>query len=199
MRTLTLIIFAAAVVICVSRDSVAAVQEYTNKAAWQAAAGSYTTIDFTGHPIGTPVVTLYQHLGITFTDGNDFIQNGSIFLNDGWGLDGGFVFPTGISFNFSEPRYTIAVDFPTYILFYLSYKGNLVHTSSWFGGTGPGHFAGLVSSVPFDRVAMWNPIGGNSPTRIDDLFFGPPIPAPGALALLGLGAITPRCRRRHVA
>jgi MYXO-CTERM domain-containing protein len=47
--------------------------------------------------------------------------------------------------------------------------------------------------VPFDRAVIWDPQGG---TFIDDLHFGPPIPAPPVAALL-IGAAMAGARRRR--
>jgi MYXO-CTERM domain-containing protein len=54
---------------------------------------------------------------------------------------------------------------------------------------------GLTTDAPFDRAVIWDPQGG---TYIDDLHFGPPIPAPpaGALLLVGFGAFFRQRRRR---
>ena len=90
--------------------------------------------------------------------------------------------------------YTIAADFPGRLIYHLYWQGQLFYSSSNFGGFGSGHFAGLISDQPFDKAFIVDPNGG---LFIDDLHFGPAIPAPGALALAAIaGAFTSR-RRRH--
>jgi MYXO-CTERM domain-containing protein len=52
-----------------------------------------------------------------------------------------------------------------------------------------------VSPQPFDEIRITDPVG--SQVSIDDLHFGPPIPAPGALGLFGFALLgAHRCRRR---
>src|SRR5687768_930249 len=68
----------------------AEILSFTNKSAWESAVGTpYTTIQFNELPGSPFVTTQYQDLGITFTDGTDFIGFSEItFLNDGFGLYG---------------------------------------------------------------------------------------------------------------
>jgi hypothetical protein len=63
------------------------------------------------------------------------------------------------------------------------------------GGGGTGFFSGVISTIPFDTVVIKDPFGAN--TLIDDLYFGPPIPAPGALAILGLAGLMCSQKRRR--
>jgi hypothetical protein len=167
-----------------------AVVEYTNKAAWQNAVGSYSTITFTELPANTWITTQYSHLGISFTDGSDQVAYmPGAFLNDDHGLNGAFDEST---LTFSQPMYTIAIEFPGRAQLELYYLGQSIYTSSEFGGSGAGWFAGLISDQPFDEVFMYDPTGG---FFIDDLHFGPAIPAPGVIAvLLTAGLVRPRRR-----
>ena len=170
----------------------AAVVEYTNKAAWQNGASGYSTITFTELPANTWITNQYAHLGISFTDGSDqVVYMPGAFLNDDFGLNGAFDSST---LQFSQPVHSIAVDFPGRTTFKLYYQGQLTYTSTDFGGGGAGWFAGLISDRPFDKVVMYDPTGD---FVVDDLYFGPAIPAPGALALAAVaGAFTSRRRRR---
>jgi hypothetical protein len=167
------------------------VLEFTDDSEWQAAVGDFTTIDFTEHPPGTIVTDQYEELGILFTEGNDVILDSSVFLNDGFGLWGPAF--DDVTVEFDAPRHWIAIDFPGAAVIQLYLDGELFFESRIFGGSGEGFFGGLVSSEPFDSAFIFDPTLNG--VAIDDLHFGPPIPAPGALALLGLALLAPRQRR----
>jgi hypothetical protein len=165
--------------------------EFTDRDEWIAAAGRFTTIDFTGFPEGTDITDQYSDLGVTFTGGLEHIAlNDNTFPNDGAGLRSSFA---DIQAEFATPQFWIAVDFPGILQFELYSGGLLIYTSSAFGVGGPGNFGGLVSTEPFDRANILDPTGGT--IAIDDLHFGPPIPGPPALALLGLAGFYLRRRR----
>ena len=171
----------------------AGVIEFTDRAEWEAAVGSFTTIDFTGFPEFTIITTQYQDLGVTFTDGDDsttFIP--SAFLNDGWGLFGGF--DGDIDLSFETPQRWIAVDFPGDVRIFLFSGGELIHFGTFSAGPdGSGGFGGLVSSQPFDSVALLDPI--DDFVFIDDLHFG--VPAPASIGILALAGIWHSRRRRR--
>jgi len=174
-----------------THEASAAVTDYTSKAAWQAAAGPYTTIDFTGFAPGTIITNQYASLGVIFTEGNDRINKLQSFVNDGWGLNG--VIDT-FTLAFSQPMYTIACEFPGTLQIRLYYQGTLFHTNpNTFGGVGSGFFGGMVSDQPFDRAVVLDPQGA---VFVDDLHFGQGIPAPAALPLLGLALLAGRRRPR---
>ncbi|MCH8150741.1 MAG: hypothetical protein IH830_00025 [Planctomycetes bacterium] len=167
------------------------VEEFTDKAEWISAVGRFTTIDFTGFPDGTFITDQYADLGILFTDGNDNIfLSDNAFPNDGAGLFGGGFTPIAVSFD--TPQAWIAVDFPGAVQFELFREGELIYTSSLFGGGGVGFFAGLVSSELFDAAVILDP--DDQSVFIDDLHFG--VPAPGAIALLALASLFSTRRRR---
>ena len=166
------------------------ITRFANRAEWEAAVGPFTTVDFTGFPHGTVVTEQYANLGAHFTDANDTIYyNPSSFYNDDYGLDGN----GDITVAFDQPIFWIAVDYPGLMQFKLFSGGELAYTSSEFGMGGAGLFAGLLSTEPFDAAVLIDPAGE---AEIDDLHFGPPIPAPPALALLALAAARPGRRRR---
>jgi len=170
------------------------VTEYTNKANWQAAVNSnFTTVDLTGFPQGTFVTSQYSDLGVTFTDGNDSIYHTASFIDDGVGLEGNNI----IHLSFSVPMNWIAIDFPGMANIKLLNQGNLIYTSNDFGSQLLGNFAGLVSTAPFDGAIPYKSSGDD--VSIDNLFFGPPIPVPGSLALLGIAALMPTRRKRRCA
>lgn len=162
--------------------------EFTDKDAWIAAVGGFTTVDFVGFPSGTFITEQYAGLGIHFTDGNDSIPPfGPIsFPNDGWDLDGN----GDINVSFDSPQLWIAVDYPGFMQFELFWQDQLVYTSSLFLPGGIGNFAGLLSNDLFDAARIIDP-GGQA--EIDDLHFG--VPSPGVIAFLALGGLRERRRR----
>jgi hypothetical protein len=178
---------------CVVAQSASAnIVEYTNKVAWQNAAGSYSTITFTELPANTWITNQYAHLGVTFTDGSDQVAYmPGAFLNDDYGLNGALDETT---LSFSQLMYTIAVDHPGAVRFELYYQHRLIYISSDFHAPGGiGGFAGLISDQPFDEVLMYDP---SSDFFVDDLHFGPAIPAPAVLTLLvGAGFVQRRKRQ----
>lgn len=168
----------------------AAVTQYTNKVAWQNAAGNWTTLPFTDLPDGTLITNQYAAQGVVFTDGSDFIYHSTSFLNDGAGVNGAF---DTIWLSFNQPMFTIGADYPGSLKISLYSDGQLIYASSDFDVI-VSHFAGLISTEPFDTALIIDPAGG---VFIDDLHFGPPIPVPGVLALLTTTAMVARVRRRR--
>jgi len=185
---LSLHILAVTVVVgLVAEISRAGIVEFTDKAEWESAARPFTTIDFTGFDSGTIITTQYIDLGVVFTGGDDLMLPNSSFVNDGWGLAG----HEAIDMAFLEPLFVLAVDFPGSLIIDLYNDGELMY-SNGFAGPGEGHFAGLVSTDPFDFVVLRREF---DPVFIDDLHFGPPIPgAPGVVPFV-LAAVTKRRRR----
>ncbi len=168
----------------------AGVQEFTDKDEWIAAVGEFTTIGFTEFPAGTFITDQYADLGILFTDGNDIIVccGKETFPEDGAGLDGN----GDIAVAFDTPQLWIGVDFPGAMKIELYSDGRLIFTSFDYVPGGAGNFFGLLSNKLFD-AAILAEIGGFE-AEIDDLHFG--VPAPGSFALLALGALVHRRRRR---
>jgi hypothetical protein len=164
--------------------------EYREKEEWEAAAGEFTTIGFADLPDGTWVTEQYAHLGVHFVDGWDQVIHGGSFLEDGAGLAGG----EQIDLVFDAPMYSIAADFPGFLGFDLYFEGEFFYKSSEFGVGGYGNFGGLVSTEPFDRAVLWE-YGQYPSVFVDDLHFGPPIPAPSALCIVSAALLTARRRR----
>jgi hypothetical protein len=169
----------------------ASVSVYTNQSAWQSAAGPYSTITFTELPEHTWIFDQYADLGVHFTDGADQIyHNQNIFLNDGAGLNGAFDEST---LEFDQAITAIAVSHPGAVQIKLFADGEQIYLSPLLGGGGTGFFSGLISTQHFDAVELFDPGSG---LVIDNLYFGPPIPAPAALALLGITSMLGPRRRR---
>jgi len=167
-----------------------AVTAYENRSTWETAAGPYSTINFTELPVLTWITNQYSALGVRFTDGSDqIIQNFNGFA-DGRGLNGAFDETTLV---FDSPMTTIAMEFPGLVGLKLYANGTLFYSSFSYGNTPHGNFVGFVSTLPFDKAIIYGPGGG---LFVDTLHFGPPLPGPGALALVGGAALACHQRRR---
>jgi hypothetical protein len=191
-RTSSILLGACLTSICATLVS-AGITEYEDKDEWQVAAGSWSTADFTGFPDYTPIDEQYAYLGVHFVDGYDFVvldPEYTTFPNDGAGLDGNEL----VDLVFDAPMYSIAADFPGLLLIDLYYEDELFYSSNVFGVGGVGNFGGLVSTEPFDRAVLWD-LGEYPNVNLDDLHFGPPIPAPSALCILSAALLAPRRRR----
>ena len=174
---------------CPALPAHAGVTEFTDRAEWEAAAGQFSSIDFTGFPKFTIITDQYQGLGVTFSDGTDAIRFSNAFPNDNWGLDGN----DDIHLSFERPQAWIGVDFPGFLRIFLFSADELIHVSSVFAEPGGvGGFGGLLSSEPFDSAILTDP--GDDAVFIDDLHFG--VPSPAGLMLFALVGIWPRRRRR---
>ena len=71
-------------------------------------------------------------------------------------------------------------------------NGEMIYQSNVFD-TVQSRFGGLLSTVPFDMAVIRDPSDGS--VNIDDLYFGPPIPAAGGLGLLGVALLVSRRSR----
>jgi hypothetical protein len=115
-RTSSTLLAASLTAVCATLVS-GGITEYEDKDEWEAAAGSWSTADFTGFPDNTPIDEQYAHLGVHFVDGYDFVVLGSSFPNDGAGLDGNEY----IDLVFDAPMHSIAADFPGLLIIDLYY------------------------------------------------------------------------------
>jgi MYXO-CTERM domain-containing protein len=191
MHSIHLTTFATCIAGLISPHGTADVIEFEEKSEWIDAVGEFSTIGFSDLPDGTWVFEQYSHLGAHFVDGADIVHYGDItYPEDGVGLDGN----TEIRVVFDEPLTHIAVDYPGNVQFELFREGSLVYLSTEFGHSFIGQFAGLQSTELFDEVRIFDP--EDDAVFIDDIHFGPPIPAPGALALFALTLIGSTRRRR---
>lgn len=157
---------------------------------WEELVGEFTTITFEELPQFTIVNDQYEDLGITFGGDINSVIFGSSYPNDGVGLDGN----TQVRLTFEMPITAFAMHFPggTDVAYFRD--GEQIPGGGPFGGSGSGFFYGFVSTVPFDEVLLFDAFGGQ--VFVDDLYFGPPIPAPGAAAPLLLTGMLRRRRRR---
>ena len=171
------------------------VVKYTNKAEWQSLVGTYSTITFTEFVFPAIITDQYSFLGVTFTDGNDALDQSTSLINDGVGLYGNFP-GNAISIAFAAPITSFAIDHPGHEAFTLFSKGEQIFDTGLMGGVGTGKFSGVISNEPFDAVVIKDP--GIGVTLIDDMHFGPPIPAPGAICVLAIALLSAPGRRRRL-
>jgi len=154
-----------------------------------------SVVDFTGFDDFTPITDQWAHLGVNFSSSGFVVTSGPgpvLFPNDSWGANG----EPDINITFDEPMQWIATDFPGTLQFELYSNDTLFHTSQLFFPDGlAGGFGGIVSDVPFDSVRIFDPL--DSIVAIDDLFFGPPIPVPGAVGALAPLAMLMCARSRR--
>jgi hypothetical protein len=121
--------------------------------------------------------------------GEDWIRYSDLFP-DGAGLSGGY--SAEIELDFDRSVYWIAIDFVGIAQIALYRDGELIQTSSIYDDT-VSTFGGLISTEPFDAAVIEDP--SDPVVAIDNLHFGPPIPVPGVLAMIGLALFRPRRRR----
>ncbi len=173
----------------------AQVTAITDRTQWQSAVGPYTSVTFEGLSDFTIVTDQYAEQGILFTDGNDFVRTTGSY-SDGHGLvsTDGFGNLGMIHISFLQPVQSIALDFIGSLQLALYNDGALIFTSNQYvAGFTP--FVGLISIAPFDAAVVFD---YNDPTvAIDNIHFGPPIPAPGTLALISLSAAASAGRRKR--
>ena len=189
IRNLCIVFF---ITMAVQERSNAVVTVFTNKMNWMDNVGPFSAITFTefGLPKGTWLDEQYSFMGVHFTDGSDQIYQSNSFITDGFGLNGAL---DDATLEFDAPITSIAMDHPGHVKIQLFMDEQLLYTSPTLGGGGTGFFSGIISTESFNKVHLYD-IG----LVIDNIYFGPPIPAPGALTLLALG-FTLRGRRRRTA
>jgi len=163
---------------------------YFNRTTWEAAVDSFSTAPFTGFGPGTVITTQYAEIGANFVDGFYTVHFAGGFPSDGVGLDGN----GDITVQFAQPMSHIGIDYPGFMEVELYSNGTLLYHSPLTGGAGAGFFLGVVSTIAFDRIVL---IDFGDEAAIDNLSFGPAIPAPGALPLLALAAGLAPARRRR--
>ena len=190
--TMLKLISVAAALFMISSPTFASLQEFEDeqRPLWFDAVGegNYTTLDFTGFPEATTITDEYSPYGVTFS-GTNFVSP-SIIDPDGWILrifDGNNIY-------FDQPINWFAADIAGSIKVELFLDDQLIHTSQIFGAGPTPHFGGLISDEPFNRVFIYDPSDNLAITH--NVFFGPPIPSPGALGPFGFVLLLRRRRRR---
>ncbi|MHC4992337.1 MAG: hypothetical protein ACYTGC_15295, partial [Planctomycetota bacterium] len=158
-----------AVVGFVTAPAIGGVLVFTDREAWEAAVGSFSTIDFTEIPLGTIATDHYrQSHGVTFTGGFDYVEPGT--GEDGAGLDSS----SGLRGQLDAPLNAVAVKIPPQemvqiVLFCEGYEAFFM--SAHFSGDA-GDFLGVVSTEAFYAFVVRGEGVPFSSVRIDDLFLG---------------------------
>jgi len=140
--------------------------EYTLRPQWEAATGSVQTADFQGFASGTTITDQYAALGMTFTQGDEYVRISANYSRDNHGIDGN----GDVEISFSSPQNAIGCDFPGGMQLDLYSGPNLIYSSNVFGGVGIIGFAGIVAQQNFDRVVIsdWT----DSFAHLDDVSIG---------------------------
>jgi hypothetical protein len=191
-ESIRLLIVGVPILACTSIGN-ASFTTYTNFDAWKSAAGNtYTTLDFV-FPQPVLLTTQYIGLGVLFPEGEEVAHTlPASYPLDGWGVKGAPLADNDIHIQFATPQKWIAAHYPGKVSYQLISNGAVIFTSLPFSAPGANDFYGVVSELEFDEVKLINPSGE---LYVDNVYFG--IPTPGALAVLGLGIVSPRRRARR--
>jgi len=174
----------------IARGDLEITDAYSDLEDWLSDVPPATVIDFTDFEHGTFIDDEYAYLGVTFTNGSSTISNIPSAFVDDFGLDAN---QDALAFDFTQPAFSFGVLFPGTLRLVLYLDGELVGWTQTLGGAAPEQFVGVILPSGFDSVSL---IDLDEP-EIDNLYFSfEPIPAPGALALLGITALA-GCRRRR--
>lgn len=178
----------------IANTAIAAITLYKNhqQAEWFDAAGVVDTIDFVLSP-GEILSDQYSSLGVTFTGGDDFAKPGEAYLLDGWGAYTNSSQIPRIELEFDIPRYSFAAHYQGSQGFILFAGGEVIYDGNYVSAASPTFF-GVISTIAFDEVWL---VSGTGNVAFDNIYFSQaPVPAPGAIALLTLGALSGWRRRR---
>jgi hypothetical protein len=171
----------------------ATVTVITNKAQWQNSVQGFTEVTFQEFVNGTVITDDYASLGINFTDGDDFVLATSPFLDlHGLVSDDGFGNLGMIHMSFTQPQRWIAFEWLGNLQVKLFKQGQLIYTSDNFEHAFT-PFVGFILDSNFDSALAYR--GNSSVVALDNIYFGPPIPAPSALGLLVLACVRQNRRR----
>lgn len=192
-----------AVVVLSAPASAGTIDTYDEFDAWEADAGEHTSILFSEPEVaftGLTIVDQFEDEGVIFAGWDaicDSLTCSPYFQQgDGGGLQGGEL----IDMRFTQPMQTFGTHFALLMDFTLYYEDEVVFSSTFGDVNNFSAFGGVISEQPFDRVVLKNP-QFQPPlvqTLVDNVYFGPPVPTPGALGAFVIGALAFKRRRRPV-
>jgi len=200
VQAMVVLVLGSAAMLMVDRSAYADVIYYpqVTRDAWfedAGSIGSVETITFTEHPDGLLTNQYESSHGLQVSgSSNVFIIDSNIsFPNDGRGMWTNF---GDIVLDFDRPMVAFSADFPGGFFVELFNDHGLIEAFI-FSGSGAGNFRGLISTIPFNRVRLYDTDGVFA---VDDIHFvAQTIPAPGAVAVLIAGAVIGWRRRREPA
>ena len=190
---------ASMLAIAVAGTASAATTMYTDRAAFEAAAGALTTEDFSGAP--SSAFTYGVHGGTVAIAGgaSSYAVNGTDYLDTD--IAGTPIDPGTLTITFTSAITAFGADF-------FSLNNNVPRTYLNVGGTefnplpdSPA-FLGFISDTGFTTVTFFNPLDGGNDDHfgLDNLSYGAaPEPASWAMMLGGFGAIGGAMRSRRKA
>ena len=187
-------LFMIAIAISIADTAFGTITVFIDPADWTDAAGPGTAfIDFTDLDESVEIVTdEYAGLGVLFAqfpESSDVRPVESPLFVDGKGVRG--VGPPEMLIHFTAPRQ--AIGFQTIAGFdrldFLDSEGSVVGDVNVRG-----EFRGFVTDFEFHSVRLL--ITAGNFVQLDDLYVGPPIPAPAGLGLLALAGAVSRRRPR---
>lgn len=175
---------------------------YTDLASFMANVATSYSNDFTGVPTGAqPALNFGPVNGFSYTVGavgggsNQLFNDPGIISTDS-ALDSIVVTMTG------APVTAVGGNFwATDISFFPTGTGITINLSDGtnvsYTSTGPADFRGFISDVAITSITIDAPdVPGNAWATMDNLVVGAAIPAPGAVAVLGLAGLAGVRRRR---
>jgi len=177
-----LLIGAFSAALSAASSSFAALQVFYNKAAWEQAVGSSTTVDFV-QPQSIFLTDEYVDVGLLFPLGDALAGPGNGPSGDGWSLFGADP-DDNATLQFTTPRQWFAMDLPGSLTFTLYADGSPIGTKFAFST-----FTGVISDTPFDQVFIFDGI------QVDNVYFGGVL-APSVFVVLASSALVGRSRRR---
>ncbi|MBX3375273.1 MAG: hypothetical protein KF817_15710 [Phycisphaeraceae bacterium] len=178
-----------------SQSAAGAITYTDQKDLWLSQTTGVEVITFTEHPVGTWLDDhSHESHGLIFAGPTEFITHAASF-HDNQGL---VTFTSVADLRFDTPITAFAFDNCFGVVVFKLYAGEEEIAHSFFLGLIP-NFGGILSTIPFDRIVLWDP--SDAVLAIDDIMFTHQalVPGPGgaAMALLaGWGALTGRRRRR---
>lgn len=163
-------------------SSFAALQVFYNKAAWEQAVGSWTTVDFV-QPRSVFLTDQYADQGLLFPLGDAIAGQGRGPSGDGWALFGASP-DYNATLQFTTPRQWFALEQSGDSQFSVSIGDVVIGSALAFPP-----FTGIISDTPFDRVFIFDGI------QVDNVYFGG-VPTPSAFVVPVSSVMLARSRRR---